>query len=102
MATFLLFLTHLIDFPLVRIMGMSFWYALDMMLAESLGNFIELLYATHTTMIYWVLAGFATVLIPILGVVFFRIAHKLMDQYLQVHRGNESFCGSVFSFDFRY
>ncbi len=27
MATFLLFLTHLIDFPLVRIMGMSFWYA---------------------------------------------------------------------------
>lgn len=77
MATFLLFLTHLIDFPLVRIMGMSFWYALDMMLAESLGNFIELLYATHTPMIYWVLAGFAAVLIPILGVVFFRGTHKL-------------------------
>src|SRR5579863_3213606 len=32
MSTFLLFLTHLVDFPLVRIMGMSFWYALDMML----------------------------------------------------------------------
>ncbi len=77
MATFLLFLTHLIDFPLVRIMGMSFWYALNMMLAESLSNFIELLYATHTPMIYWVLAGFAAVLIPILGVVFFRFTHKL-------------------------
>jgi hypothetical protein len=77
MATFLLFLTHLIDFPLVRIVGMSFWYALDMMLAESLGNFIELLYATHTPIMYWVLAGFAAVLIPILGVVFFRLTHKL-------------------------
>lgn len=77
MATFLLFITHLVDFPLVRIMGMSFWYALDMMLAESVGNFIELLYATHTPMIYWVLAGFAAVLIPILGVIFFRVAHKI-------------------------
>jgi glucan phosphoethanolaminetransferase (alkaline phosphatase superfamily) len=77
MATFLLFLTHLIDFPLVRIMGMSFWYALDMMLAESLGNFIELLYATHTPIIYWVLAGLAAVLIPILGIVIYRGAHRL-------------------------
>ncbi|HEY5234921.1 MAG TPA: sulfatase-like hydrolase/transferase, partial [Rhabdochlamydiaceae bacterium] len=77
MATFLLFLTHLIDFPLVRIMGMSFWYALDMMLAESLGNFIELLYATHTPIIYWVLAGLASVLIPVLGIVFFRSTHKI-------------------------
>lgn len=77
MATFLLFLIHLIDFPLVRIMGMSFWYALDMMLAESLSNFIELLYATHTPMMYWVLAGLAAVLIPILGIIFFRSTHKL-------------------------
>jgi len=77
MATFLLFLAHLIDFPLVRIMGMSFWYATDMMLSENLGNFIELIYATHTPMIYWVVAAIAAVMIPFLGILFFRMAHKL-------------------------
>ncbi|HEX2580260.1 MAG TPA: sulfatase-like hydrolase/transferase [Rhabdochlamydiaceae bacterium] len=76
-ATFLLFLAHVIDFPLVRIVGMSFWYGLDMMLAESLGNFIELLYATHIPIIYWVLAGFGAVLIPVLGILIFRGAQKL-------------------------
>ena len=56
---------------------MSFWYALDIMLAESLTNFIELLYATHTPMIYWILGGLTALLIPILGFVFFRSTHKL-------------------------
>lgn len=76
-TTFLLFLAHLIDFPLVRIVGMSFWYGLDMMLAESLDNFIELLYATHIPISYWVLAGFGAVMIPILGILIFRGAQKL-------------------------
>ncbi len=77
MATFLLFLAHLIDFPLVRIMGMSIWYAFDMMKSESIGNFIELLLATHTPMIYWVLAGIAALLIPLLGIAFFRSTDRL-------------------------
>jgi glucan phosphoethanolaminetransferase (alkaline phosphatase superfamily) len=77
MGTFLLFLAHLIDFSLVRIMGMSIWYAFDMMKSESIGNFIELLYATHTPMVYWMLAGVAILLIPLLGIIFFRFTHKL-------------------------
>lgn len=77
MATFLLFLAHLIDFPLVRILGMSFWDGLDMMLGESLENFVELLYATHIPISYWVLAGFGAVVTLVLGVVVFRTTQKL-------------------------
>lgn len=76
-ATFLLFLAHVVDFPLLRIMGMSVWYAFDMVMAESIENFIELLYATHIPIIYWILSGVATLLIPLLGIVFFRFTHKL-------------------------
>ncbi len=78
--TFLLLLVHIVDFPLVRIMGMSFWYALGSMLAESFENFIELLYATHISMTSWMLAGLACILIPLLGVIFIRFTQKLAEK----------------------
>ena len=70
--TFLLLLVHILDFPLLRIMGMTFWYALGSTLGESFENFIELLYATHISMTSWALAGLACVLIPLLGIIFIR------------------------------
>src|SRR5262245_34794152 len=45
-VVFFLMLTHVIDFPLVRFMDMSFWYALNFISAESPQNFLELLYAS--------------------------------------------------------
>jgi glucan phosphoethanolaminetransferase (alkaline phosphatase superfamily) len=75
--TFILFLIHLIDFPLVRIMGMTFWFALDMIRAESMTNFIEMLSATHISLATWMLGAIAVVVIPLLGILFFRATHKL-------------------------
>jgi len=78
--TFLLLLVHMLDFPLVRIMGMTFWYALGSIMAESFENFIELLYATHISMTTWALAGLACVLIPLLGVIFIQFTQKLAEK----------------------
>lgn len=78
--TFLLFLVHLLDFPLVRIMGMSVWFAIDFIRAESLENFMELLYATHISMTTWLLAGLAFVLIPLLGIMLIQFTQKIAEK----------------------
>ncbi len=76
-STFLLLLVHLIDFPLVRIMGMTIWYVLDWIRAESFENFVEMLLATHVSITSWMLAGLAVLLIPLFGIMLFRLTDKL-------------------------
>ncbi|MBS0620581.1 MAG: sulfatase-like hydrolase/transferase [Verrucomicrobia bacterium] len=67
---FFLFLTHLIDVPLVRLMDMSFWYAFDhFVLQESYENFIELLLASNVSLFIWMMAGLAALGILIFGIV---------------------------------
>ncbi len=78
--TFLLFLVHVVDFPLIRIMGMTIWYVFDWIRAESLENFMELLYATHISMTSWLVAGLAAILLPITGILLFRFTHRMADK----------------------
>ncbi|HVX00003.1 MAG TPA: sulfatase-like hydrolase/transferase, partial [Candidatus Babeliaceae bacterium] len=75
--TFFLLLIHVIDFPLIRITGMTIWGALDFVKLESFENFIELLYATHTSLFSWIIAGAIALLLPILGILFYRTTEKL-------------------------
>lgn len=70
--TFLLFLAQLIDFPMIRILGMTIWYIFGFIFAESLENFIEMLYATNLPLLYWLLGGIAALFVPILGILLFR------------------------------
>ena len=75
--TLLLFLVHLVDFPLVRIMGMTIWYVFDWITAESYENFIEMLNATHISLFSWMLAGLVAIAILLAGMIFFRMTDRL-------------------------
>ncbi|MGE5196065.1 MAG: hypothetical protein ACM3JI_01895, partial [Anaerolineae bacterium] len=57
-ATFFLFIIHLLDFPLVRLLDWSIWYTLSFVMQESLQNFIEMLQASNVSMMTWFLGGF--------------------------------------------
>ncbi len=62
---FTLLMTHIADFVLVRIMGMTFFSTLDLILDETLANFIEMLQLTGIPLPYWGgLALFALVVLP--------------------------------------
>lgn len=76
-STFVLFMVHLFDFPLVRIMGWSIWYVLDFLAAESLENFIEMLLASNITLQTWFVIGVAAFLLPVVGVFFFRFTDQI-------------------------
>lgn len=71
-----LFLSHLIDFPLSRLVDMSFWYALGFVLEESYANFIELLISSNISLVSWLMALIGAILLPAIGILAFRITHK--------------------------
>ncbi len=75
--TFVLFLMHLIDFPLMRIMDMSIWYSFGIVFAESFENFIELLKASNIQLMSWLLMGAGVAAMIALGFWLFRISERL-------------------------
>jgi glucan phosphoethanolaminetransferase (alkaline phosphatase superfamily) len=75
-AVFFLFLGHLIDFPLVRLMDMAFWSALYFVSQQSYENFIEMLLATNVSIFVWALAGIAGGLCLFSGIFFYWITEK--------------------------
>lgn len=78
---FVLFLSHVIDFPLVRLMDMSFWFALHFILQESYQNFMELLYASNVSLFVWGAAGLAALGVIFCGVWIFRATEKWTDRH---------------------
>ncbi|MBP9841332.1 MAG: sulfatase-like hydrolase/transferase [Simkaniaceae bacterium] len=76
-GAFLLLMIHLIDFILARVMSMNFWFTLDLMLEESLENFIEMLLLTGVPPLTWGLlfVGSASLLI-ILSFVVHRMSFR--------------------------
>jgi len=78
---FILFLGHVIDFPLVRLMDMSFWFALHFVSQESYQNFMELLYASNVSLFVWGAAGLAALGIIMGGVWIFRSTEKWTDRH---------------------
>ena len=75
--TFILFLAHLLEFPLVRIMDFSFWYALGFVTQESYQNLIEMLYASHISLAGWILGILFALFFLSLGLLFYSYSEKI-------------------------
>lgn len=80
-AAFFLFLSHLIDFPLVRLMDMSFWYTLHFVSQESYENFVELLLASNVSIFVWMLAALSAFFLLLSGIFFYRLSQKWTARY---------------------
>lgn len=78
---FFLFLSHLIDFPLVRLMGMSIWFALTFLIDESYQNFIEMLHASNVSLSTWLSGGMIAFLLTGVGVCLFKISEKISNRF---------------------
>lgn len=76
LGAFFLFLGHAIDFFLVRLVDMSFWYALHFVSQESYENFIQLLLASNVSLFIWALAGFAGAALLLAGILIFRLTNR--------------------------
>lgn len=76
-GVFFLFLSHLFDFPLVRLMDMSFWYALHFISQESYENVIELLLASNVSLIIWGLVALVGIGVLLSGIILYRMTEKL-------------------------
>jgi glucan phosphoethanolaminetransferase (alkaline phosphatase superfamily) len=55
--TLVFFVLQLIDFPMIRLMGMSVWFAIDIVLAETSKNFVEMLLASNVSLFVWIVAA---------------------------------------------
>lgn len=75
-ATFLLFLSHAIDFPLLRIMDWSIWYVLDFLPQESPQNFVEMLYASNVSISAWITGGLVGLIFLFCAVGFFQFTER--------------------------
>ncbi len=74
LVAFFLFLSHVIDFPLVRLMDMSFWYALNFVSLLNYETFLELLLASNVSILVWILTGIGGIAFLIGGIFLFRLA----------------------------
>lgn len=68
---------RLADFAVVRLMGVSAWYWIDLILQESFSNFIEMLYATNVKLSVWLIALFLVFGGVALSGLFFYLSNKL-------------------------
>lgn len=73
LVVFFLFLTHLIDFALVRFVDMSFWYAVHFTSQETYANFIELLVASNISFLIWISLGLGGVTLILSGLFLYRM-----------------------------
>ncbi len=76
-ATFVLLLIHLVDFPLMRLMDMSIWYSFGFIFEESLDNFVEMLKASNVSIQTWILLGMAATVLVLIGLFLFKHADRL-------------------------
>lgn len=75
-----LILAHIIDFPLVRLMDISFWFALNFMLQEGKDNILELLYASNVSLSNWVMLFLGAVTILISSLLCFKKTQHWSDK----------------------
>ncbi len=74
--TFFLLVIQMIDFTLVRLMDLSFWYGITLIFDESLNNFIESMKASNIPLSAWALVGAIAISLPILGICIFLLCQK--------------------------
>jgi glucan phosphoethanolaminetransferase (alkaline phosphatase superfamily) len=96
--TFLLFLAHIIDFFLIRIMGMTVWFGLGFLSLESFDNFIEMLIASNVPLSTWLMGAVITLCLLLSGVLFFFFVEKwVRRRSFSVRSFGIIACGALFS-----
>lgn len=76
-ATFLLLISQVIDFFLVRILDLTVWFGFGLVQEESWENFMEILEASSVSLSVWLLFGAMLVLLPLAGVLLFFFFDRL-------------------------
>jgi len=78
--SFLLILTHPIDFVVNRILDLSFWDTMDFVLDENYNNFLEMLYASGLPLIAWIGIFAAMGLVPFLGIFIYKLTERFANR----------------------
>jgi membrane-anchored protein YejM (alkaline phosphatase superfamily) len=73
---FFLLIAHVIDFPLVRFIDVSFWSALHFMTQENSQNFLEILYASNVPVSIWIFSSILALWTLFLGILFYRFSER--------------------------
>lgn len=76
-VTFLFLAIHLVEFPLIRLMDITFWYGIDFLLDETWDNFLEMLYASNITIKIWVISVLGFIALILLGIKLATYLEKL-------------------------
>ncbi len=79
--TFLLFIFHMIDFPMTRVMDWSVWYTMNFILQESAKNLKEMLYASNVTLGSWLIGGMVTFGLLFMGLIFFYFTERVVKKH---------------------
>jgi hypothetical protein len=74
--TAVLFVARIVDFPLVRLLGLSFWDATTLISKEHIYNFVEQLYSSNVSIGMWVTGALIGFAIVELAVVAFYLTEK--------------------------
>jgi membrane-anchored protein YejM (alkaline phosphatase superfamily) len=72
-----LILAHQVDFIMIRLMGVTIWYLLNLVYAEMGDNFTEMIKATNIPFGYWMLGVFSIFVFFAIAVLFFHYTEKL-------------------------
>ena len=76
-VSFISFLVHVIDFILIKLMDLSFFEALSLVLDESISNFIEMLILTGIPIYLWIFFFLLVLSIPIFAFISYKATWKL-------------------------
>jgi len=73
---FLIYILHLVEFPFIRLMGVSLWLGIDFLIDESWDNFIEMLSATNIPLTIWITIAAVIAFFGLLGLWIYKITEK--------------------------
>ncbi len=105
--TLIIFLIHVIEFPLIRLMDMTIWFSFDLIFAETWANFVEILLASNIKLSSWILSGVVALIIVIFGFFIYHLMDFLSKKkalYFSYRVAGFSFFSLLFSlllFDFK-
>ncbi len=80
-AIFFLFILHVLDFIMERILDLSVWGTLGFVLDESFSNFLLLLDASGIPISLWVVMFGSLLLIPFLGIALYKGTEKIIERH---------------------
>ncbi len=80
-ATFFLFILHVLDFLMNRILDLSIWETISFVLDETFANFLFLLDASGIPTWLWVILFTTLLLLPFLGIALYKITEKITQKY---------------------